>query len=147
MTPHPISSPALPPLSPQEEVERRIIPSRKEAERFSAKIQVDPVTRCWIWQGARSSGYGTLHFRGKMRKAHRLAFMMFKGFYPEGTETDHACENRACANPDHLEAVSHRINTLRGQTTIPAKHAGKTECPAGGSLWEDVSERIRHRPR
>ncbi|MFI2348057.1 HNH endonuclease [Streptomyces sp. NPDC019443] len=49
---------------------------------------------------------------------------------PEGTELDHLCRVRACVRADHLEAVTHRENTLRGDT-IPARRAIKTHCLRG----------------
>jgi hypothetical protein len=76
---------------------------------------------CWIYQGGlNSNGYGR----------HRKAWEALVGPIPDGMEIDHLCRNRACVNPEHMELVTHRENVLRGDT-IAARHAAKTECPAG----------------
>lgn len=88
---------------------------------------------CWIWTGGKTLGYGVLG-RGKRGsgqvKAHRFSYELHKGPIPEGKEPDHLCRVEACCHPDHLEAVTHRENCLRG--TSPAARAAKaTQCPQG----------------
>jgi hypothetical protein len=83
---------------------------------------------CWIWLGSKDrNGYGRV-FRNKL--AHRHAFEIFVGAIPVALTIDHLCRNRACVNPLHLEAVSKRINTLRGQGPA-ARNALKSHCPQG----------------
>ena len=70
---------------------------------------------CWIWQGGLNfKGYGTMRLKGYGRSAHRNSYEAFKGSIPEGHQIDHLCRVRSCVNPDHLEAVEPRENTLRG---------------------------------
>ena len=45
---------------------------------------------------------------------HRQMYEHFIGPIPEGYEVDHLCEVKSCINPDHLEAVTHKINSQRG---------------------------------
>jgi hypothetical protein len=52
------------------------------------------------------------HVDGKKVYAHRVFYVEFIGPIPKGTEIDHECENHACVNPEHLQAVSHRENVL-----------------------------------
>ena len=103
----------------------------KAKKRFFDKVVVDPETGCWEWSAARTQGgYGVFWFDGKQHYAHRVAYELVKGKIPEGLELDHLCRHRACVRPDHLEAVTHKENLLRGET-FQAANAAKTHCPQG----------------
>lgn len=62
--------------------------------------------------------------------AHRVAYELLIGPIPAGMTLDHLCRNRLCVNPVHLEAVTNRVNILRG-TSPAAIHARKVACPNG----------------
>jgi DNA (cytosine-5)-methyltransferase 1 len=47
-------------------------------------------------------------------RAHRFAFMDQVGKIPDGLQLDHQCRNPACCNPAHLETVTPKENTQRG---------------------------------
>ena len=98
-------------------------------QRFWTKI-ID-IGDCLIWIGAKNpKGYGIFHNGFKHMAAHRFAYEQTKGPIPAGLQVDHLCRTRACMNPEHMEAVTNRENTLRGTgpTSINAK---KTECKRG----------------
>lgn len=88
---------------------------------------------CWLWTGPLNpkSGYGMqIQHRGRKYQAHRLAYESIVGPIPDGLQLDHLCRVRHCVNPAHLEAVTARVNTLRGNSTSALNHR-KTHCPQG----------------
>lgn len=91
----------------------------------------EPNTGCWLWTRAYDGpGYGRLLVGGRKTGAHRLSYEAFVGSIGPGLQVDHLCRNRACVNPSHLEVVTSRINTLRGQGPS-AQHARKATCRRG----------------
>lgn len=98
------------------------------------------MSACVLWDGpVDADGYGRLHGG----TAHRIVYRHTHGDVPAGLDIDHTCHNadpscaggvscvhRRCINPEHLEAVSRRDNTLRGKG-FAATNATKTHCPKG----------------
>ena len=101
--------------------------------RFWAKVSPEPTSGCWLWTAGTNRGYGRVLIDGKNRTAYRVSYELLVGPVPDGLEIDHLCRTHACVNPDHLEAVTHRENVLRG-TCPTAKNAAKTECVRGHPL-------------
>jgi hypothetical protein len=106
-----------------------------EDERFWSKV--DASGDCWTWTaGISSTGYGVYRpIPERIVGAHRYAIEDLVGLIPDGLQVDHLCRNRACVNPDHLQVVDSRTNTLRGNSAS-ARHARKTHCPKG-HLYDD----------
>ena len=96
---------------------------------------------CWEWQGTKSishsgkgSAYGVVIREGvkpeKRVLVHRLVYSMLVGPIPEGLTIDHLCRNTLCVNPVHLEAVTSRENTRRGNSP-GALAARRGHCAKG----------------
>jgi hypothetical protein len=86
---------------------------------------------CWEWSGTIDvQGYGVFAVDSHPRSAHRYSYELLVGPIPEGLQIDHLCRNRRCVNPDHLEAVTAKVNTLRS-TAPSAVNAAKTHCTNG----------------
>lgn len=111
-------------------------PTRSPIDRFVEKFVVVD-SGCWIWTGAPNhGGYGTFMFSSgkngtKMVMAHRMSYETFVGKIPDGLVLDHLCVTPACVNWRHLEPVTRRINSLRGQGNACAQNARKTRCKRG----------------
>ena len=104
---------------------------------------------CWLWTGAPNTyGYGQIGeggYHGRKLMVHRVAYTLVVGVIPAGMEIDHLCRNRMCVNPAHLEVVTGRENTLRGNGPA-GRNARKTHCPRGHALTgENVKRTGRSR--
>ena len=109
------------------------------AERFWSKVDKNgPVPAyaphlgpCWLWTGDKNwKGYGLFWDGSRKLAAHRWALAEVDGPIPAGMQLDHLCRTRLCVRPKHLEVVTSRTNTLRGQGNA-ALNARKTSCPQG----------------
>jgi hypothetical protein len=114
---------------------------------------------CWPWTGHLfHDGYGRFDYGGRADKtaarAHRISYAWLKGEIPDGLIVDHLCHthdsdcpggktcpHRRCVNPDHLEAVTQRVNVLRG-VGISALNAAKTHCPRNHP-YDEANTRTR----
>lgn len=109
------------------------------AKRFWPKVDIRGPDDCWPWNSSHTRrGYGifstSVDGKGHGTPAHRVAFQLSGGVIPPGHTVDHVkergCVLRDCCNPRHLEAVTHRVNILRGDGPA-ARNAQKTHCPNG----------------
>jgi hypothetical protein len=119
---------------------------------IKAKVVIDPVTGCWLWQGfvqpARFvvdrgfsvGGYGSIGYRGRNLAVHRVVWMCLNGPQPPKMDVCHTCDVRHCCNPDHLWLGTHQQNMRdmaakgRGLTGLKA---AQTHCIRGHELTRD----------
>lgn len=100
-------------------------------ERFRSFFAIDLSTECWNWKKQKDKeGYGHFKADGIDWLAHRFSYVMEKGIVMPGLVLDHLCRNTSCVNPSHLEAVSDKVNILRGNG-ITAKQSRQTHCHKG----------------
>jgi len=89
--------------------------NKRLAERFWVSFIEDSLTGCWNWnRRIKKPGYGRFVIKVIEVYAHRFAYELLRGNIPTGLSIDHLCRNKKCVNPDHLEPVSVRENSRRG---------------------------------
>lgn len=126
---------------------REKLPSKPTTEdRFWKKVSKGE--GCWTWQGAKSFGYGKFGIKTTSGKwtmcwSHRFSYELKHGTIGKGLHIDHLCRNRACVNPDHLEAVLQRTNLLRG-TGFSAINFKKTHCKRGHEFTEENTYKTKN---
>lgn len=103
---------------------------------FFSRITIHPWvvyngTPCWLWIGNRfKTGYAALFLNGNQRRAHRIGFGLFVHEIAKDRHADHLCRRPQCVNPIHIEDVTPRVNTERGNAPS-AKNMQKTHCLHG----------------
>lgn len=117
---------------------RRYFPKELSVEEiFFLQVNKLPNDGCWEWTGyLNKTGYGRLSQWKDGKRAHRFSYQYHFGNLDPNLTIDHICRNRKCVNPKHLEQVTMKVNTLRGNT-FAAKNAGKTHCKHGHPFSPD----------
>mgnify|MGYP001567602455 CR=1 FL=1 len=100
---------------------------------------------CWWWRDRiDQDGYGictvpgTADHKPRRLRAHRVSYQLFVGLIEPDMVLDHLCRNRRCVNPAHLEPITRKENTLRGNGPTAINHR-KTLCVHGHDDWATKS--------
>lgn len=96
--------------------------------RFTRKTDKRRQDQCWPWLGSKNYfGYGWFRLNGKTTKAHRVAWLLWRGKIPDGMCVLHECDNPSCVNPKHLwigtKGDNNRDKALKGRApALPRQH-------------------------
>lgn len=102
---------------------------------FWDRVDKDTPSGCWLWTGGVSNtGYGTVHYQGRVVTAHRLAAFLSGLVESPDAPKDrkgsgfvlHQCDNRRCCNPAHMKIGTYADNQLE------AYKRGQRQQPRGG---------------
>lgn len=108
---------------------------KKLESRFWSKLK--KTDSCWIWTASKDlDGYGRFFLEGRSISSHRFSYEHWNGKIPDELQIDHICRNRACVNPEHMEIVTSKENTLKGSGPT-AVNSRKTHCPQGHEYSEE----------
>lgn len=117
-------------------------------KRFWAKVDKRGEDECWLWKGKKRDGYGRLYCGGKYIGAHRLAFFLSTGQWPD-PELDmcHNCpggDNPSCVNPKHLWQGTTKENiqdaSAKGRMSHPKPGSAGENHYKSWLTWGEVDE-------
>jgi hypothetical protein len=131
-----------------------INPNLSLEERFWLRVDktpgFGPWGDCWRWTGShRDDVYGIIMVDGKRIGAHRVAYFLQYGIWPEPVAM-HKCDTPACVRWDHIVSGSWNDNRQdaisKGRMPLPwniLEHRAKTHCPQGHPYDEENTRHYR----
>lgn len=120
--------------------------------RFWSKVTVvDDETSCWEWEkanrGIEGEMYGQFRIEGEVRGAHRVAYLLVNGCWPDITR--HRCDNPICVRPSHLDSGTHLDNMQdrSDRNRNPKKKDQRGEANCSSVLTDSIVIEARRRVR
>ena len=132
----------------------RELPQRVARLIHEGDVPPGMTTPCWIWSGRLNrNGYGRVTIwkneDGYIKKhepvVHRYVYEKIVGPIPAKHVLDHKCRVRRCCNPCHMEPVTYKENTLRGNAVLYQKAAEYVEVVCVGGDGGSGEEPTRHK--
>ena len=105
-------------------------------DRVMSRIQMDPNTGCWLWEGAcNGNGYAVMSVDGKIVGVHRWLLEQTTGPMRPDQHACHKCDTTNCVNPQHMFAGSAADNARDRER----KHrgGGAQHFGPGRSAWAE----------
>jgi hypothetical protein len=109
--------------------------------RFWSRVDRRDTESCWYWQASFRKGYGAIKHQKHVLSAHRLSYVIHNGHPASNLVVAHKCDNPACCNPNHLEAVPVGTNNRDARGRV------RFHCNKGNDVWnaqmdDDLVRRI-----
>lgn len=127
--------------------DEELIHTRRRFKKFvvEGEIPDDPDadsdidTPCAEWDGCVTGDYGRFWMQEKSRRAHRVAYILYKGELPDHKPcVHHRCRNTICVAPGHLEAVTRAVNTRRARNRNRNHELTPEDCAKGGQTLSNA---------
>jgi len=127
--------------------DEKLIRTRRRFEKFvvEGRLPDDPDadadldTPCSEWDGCVTGDYGRFWMQGESRRAHRVAYILYKGELPDDKPcVHHRCRNTECVEPAHLEAVTRAENSRKARSRGRNHTLTQEDCAKGGQTLSNA---------